>query len=313
MNAASPTAETRAIEVAFGARAAGELHGSGTVGLALPLPALGEISRERLFGAARPAGESHGVRLFASEDFLVGWTTEPIGACPRLSAEKLYRRVIAAAGTHRLCRIWNYVPGINAAERGLETYRAFSAGRSAAFEEAYGPDFARRLPAASGVGCSGGVLSAVFAASDREPRHFENPEQVPAYRYPPEHGPKPPSFARATVVAGARRTWAFISGTAAIKGHVSVAAGDFGAQLRCTLDNLRLISGAAGLGSSLELPGGAERHFKVYVRRAGDFARARAELERGLLRPGDRVIWLQAELCRAELEIEIEATLIGAR
>ncbi len=154
----------------------------------------------------------------------------------------------------------------------------------------------------------------------------ENPEQVPAYEYPEDYGPKSPSFSRAMQVVADGRRWTFVSGTAAIKGHLSMAAGDLAGQIDCTLDNLRLISAACGLGETLGAGGatgaedgrvtngrGVERHFKVYLRHARDLAAARARLEapggRGLFVAGDRVTWLRSDICRAELLIEIEATV----
>jgi enamine deaminase RidA (YjgF/YER057c/UK114 family) len=104
----------------------------------------------------------------------------------------------------------------------------------------------------------------------------------------------------------------FISGTAAIKGHASVAPDRLQDQITCTLDNLRLISRAAGLGDRLGAGSGATRHFKVYLRHPSDLAAAQAALAGSLLGPEDRVVWLQADLCRLELAIEIEATVIGA-
>jgi chorismate lyase/3-hydroxybenzoate synthase len=83
------------------------------------------------------------------------------------------------------------------------------------------------------------------------------------------------------------------------------------AQLDCTLDNLRLISSAAGLGEDLGVGRKLQRHFKVYVRHAGDLPAVQARLERSLLKPADSVIYLQADICRAELILEIEATLLG--
>jgi hypothetical protein len=136
----------------------------------------------------------------------------------------------------------------------------------------------------------------------------ENPAQVPAYLYPSEHGPRAPSFARATVAADGRAV--FISGTAAIKGHASVAPGETLPQLDCTLDNLAALSRAIGLGDTLGAGAGFARHFKIYLRHAEDFSSAAARLDDALLRRGDSVTWLHADICRAELTIEIEATLM---
>jgi chorismate lyase/3-hydroxybenzoate synthase len=308
---ASPRpASARPWAVEFVGGSAAEVSAAG---LRLPLERLGGEGAERIFGRVRPAGASAGFQLADALDLRLGWSLEPAGADLAASAAALYRRLVAASAGWHLARIWNYVPDINALRGGLENYRAFSAGRALAFEEAFGREFAARLPAASAVGCGGSALACVFAATRAAPRHCENPEQVPAYRYPPEHGPRPPSFTRATLGRWGGRALAFISGTAAIKGHRSVGLGSLAAQLDCTLDNLRLISEAAGLGPDLLADAGAERHFKVYLRRERDRPAAAARLEGALLRPGDRAIFLRADLCRAELDVEIEATLLGGR
>jgi enamine deaminase RidA (YjgF/YER057c/UK114 family) len=305
--------ETRAgllpLEVEFGAQAA--TIGEDEPRLRLPLAWLDGAATECLFAAVRPAGERAGFRLFAAEGLEIGWSLQPVGADLAAAGRELYRRLFLAAAGRPLCRIWNYVPQINRLRDGLENYRAFNAGRAGAFQAAFGADHAPALPSASAVGARGDVLAAVFVTAEQTPRHLENPEQLPAYRYPSEHGPCPPSFARATVAAWGRKPLIFVSGTAAIKGHATVAAGSFEAQTSCTLDNLRLISRAAGLGSDLGASRGFERHFKVYLRHAADLPAAKARLSAELLGPGDRVVWLETDLCRAELDLEIEVTLIG--
>ncbi|MGH7955465.1 MAG: hypothetical protein ACREH8_00455, partial [Opitutaceae bacterium] len=208
-----------------------------------------------------------------------------------------------------LYRVWNYVPEINAHPNGLENYRAFCQGRSLAFEATLGGEFQPQLPAASTVGCHGANLKMIFVAGEAEPVHFENPEQVPAYLYPVEHGPRPPSFARATVARDGGQTWTFISGTSAIKGHETVAPGALDAQLDCTLDNLKLMSRKAGLGNDLGADQVSHRQFKVYLREARDYAAVRSRLERSLFRSKDVITYLHAEICRAALNIEIEATV----
>jgi chorismate lyase/3-hydroxybenzoate synthase len=278
--------------------------------LRIEAPWLAGETTEEIFPAVAPAGMRDGVGLFRARGFVVGHAREPfVPAELPARSEALYRRILAAASGLHLCRIWNYVPQINARTGGREHYQAFCQGRSLAFEQALGGGFQPSLPAASAVGATGDCLEAVFAASEAAPRHFENPEQVPAYLYPPEHGPRSPSFARATAVRAGRAAWVFISGTAAIKGHQTVAPGELGPQLDCTLDNLRLIGRAAGLGNTLGAGRVARRHFKVYLRHASDLAATQARLRRELLAPGDRVTYLHAEICRAALAVEIEATI----
>ncbi|MBL9209768.1 MAG: hypothetical protein JNL92_04830 [Opitutaceae bacterium] len=265
---------------------------------------------EILFPEAIELPAVAGVRLFQSRGVLVGYASETIVPGELATqAEALYRRLLTARGGRHLYRIWNYVPQINAFTAAVENYQAFCIGRARAFEQALGAQFEHHLPAASAVGCAGDRLDAIFVAGTSEPRHLENPTQVPAYRYPIEHGPRAPSFARATVAHNGESRVIFVSGTSAIKGHRTVAPGTLDAQIDCTLDNLRLISHQAGLGDNLGAGQMSQRHFKVYLRRASDLDAVRARLEPGLLQPGDLFTYLQSDICRVALNIEIEATL----
>jgi chorismate lyase / 3-hydroxybenzoate synthase len=274
-------------------------------------PWLGGAHTEQMFEGAVSLGSEQGVQLFRHGRWLLGHAQEPFVA-PELAArsESLYRRVLAVTRGRHLYRIWNYVPEINAETGRLENYRAFCQGRSLAFEGMLGGEFQARLPAAAAVGCTGNRNELIFVAGDVLPTHFENPEQIPAYHYPLEHGPRSPSFARATVARDGARTWTFISGTSAIKGHETIAPGALDAQLECTLDNLRLIAMKSGLGDDLGAGCASRRYFKVYLRHANAFPIARTRLERSLVRPEDSVTYLQADICRAALEVEIEATLV---
>jgi chorismate lyase / 3-hydroxybenzoate synthase len=279
--------------------------------LHIDAPWLGGTPFEELFPYATPAPAERGIKLYRSGGILVGYTSAPFVA-PELATttQDLYQRVLAACGSRHLFRIWNYIPRINETVSGLENYRAFCRGRSLAFESCLGGKFQPLLPAASAVGTRGENLEVIFVAGETSPRHFENPEQIPAYRYPPEHGPRAPSFARATAARDGSRPFTFISGTAAIKGHQTVAPGTLEAQLDCTLDNLRLISRVVGRGDHLGASHSVQRHFKIYLRHAADLAAVRTRLEGSLLKPSDTVTYLQAEICRAALNVEIEATLI---
>jgi enamine deaminase RidA (YjgF/YER057c/UK114 family) len=151
-----------------------------------------------------------------------------------------------------------------------------------------------------------------FAACPGLPRHVENPLQVAAYDYPGAYGPRAPSFARATVVAGPASATVFISGTAAIRGHATIAPESTRLQLECTLENLHGIAAACGLGSAMGAGPGATRHFKVYVRHAAEQPMVAAILQERLLLDTDHVSYLQADICRSSLLVEIEATLFGA-
>lgn len=268
---------------------------------------------DELFSRSKASENSHGFALFESGGILFGYGSVRFeGGHLAEAARDLYHRMLRATRGLHLYRIWNYVPRINETEVGLENYRAFCQGRSLAFEEFFGTEFVRELSAASAVGCRGDSIQLVFAAGLSRGRHFENPAQVPAYRYPSEHGPRSPSFARATIATGDGRRYVFVSGTAAIKGHGTVAPGEIIGQMDCTLHNLHLISREIGLGDNLGAEGGWERHFKIYLRHPRDLGYARMRLEPDWIRPEDKATYLQADICRSALQIEIEATLVRA-
>jgi chorismate lyase / 3-hydroxybenzoate synthase len=299
--------------VEFGGSSTLELPAEQGPGLVLPLPLLGGQSRELILPGGGVRRDRDGIRLIDSENFRIGWVAEAVKDERALAAQtqSLYGRMLAAAKGRHLYRIWNYVPHINTLTDGFENYQAFCQGRSLAFEAAVGASFQQVLPAASAVGTDDHFLSLIFICGPEVPRHIENPEQIPAYRYPVEHGPRAPCFSRATVAKIAGRTFTFISGTSAIKGHVTVAPGAMLDQLDCTLDNLRLVSREAGIGEDLGANRMQTRHFKIYLRHASDFAAARKRLEQNLLRPTDRVTYLRSDICRTSLSLEIEATLVG--
>ncbi len=136
---------------------------------------------------------------------------------------------------------------------------------------------------------------------------IENPRQTSAYRYPPKFGLHSPSFSRACVLSESEGTNLFVSGTASIVGHETLHRGDVSAQTRETLANL---------GALLEEANrvvGARRYsldglkFKVYVRRPRDLEAIQEALSASL-RPAAPILYLQADVCREELLMEIEAT-----
>jgi chorismate lyase/3-hydroxybenzoate synthase len=292
------------------------LSAQGAASLPVGLPVLGGEATEAISSSAVPAALVGECLLCRADGWLWGSATAQAEAGRNLDdvAQILYRAILRAARGRHLCRIWNYVPGINQPTPGFsDRYHAFCHGRSLAFEEEFGGAFTRQLPAASAVGTDSDRLSVVFVASTPSPRHCENPHQTPAYEYPPTFGPRTPSFARATIVPGAKQSDVFISGTSAILGHATVAPDDTSAQLACTLDNLRTISQVCGLGVALGANRSGTRHIKIYLRHADDYPAVAVALETQLLRPGDHVSFLRADICRAELNVEIEVTVRGTQ
>ncbi|MGH8018024.1 MAG: hypothetical protein ACREIA_06990 [Opitutaceae bacterium] len=283
----------------------------------LGVPVLHGPPFEVVFPDAEAIGGGSGLfRLWKSSNYLIGCASAPLtGAITgELAAGGIYDNLLRLVGSeHHLCRIWNYVPGINTpCSDGMEVYQSFCRGRSLAFEAAWGREFKTRLPAASAVGSQGDELIVLFAASTGRARHFENPHQVPAYDYPCQYGPRPPSFARATVceTRPASRD-VFVSGTSSVRGHESIAMGDILSQTRCTLENLRDISRACDLGDHCGLDRAEAAFVKVYLRHAGDFGAVETALRGAFSAENLNLHIVHADVCRSNLDIEIEVTARG--
>jgi len=273
------------------------------------LPLLGGVETQEILAEPGAAFTREGWQLFESNGEVAGFAVADAQADLESAAQELYRQLFAVTSGLSLYRVWNYVPQINAVADGLENYRRFCRGRSLAFEAEFGHTFQRQLPAASAVGAPVGPLAMAFVAGRETVRHVENPQQVPAFAYPPAYGPRPPSFARATVVDREQGRRIYISGTAAIRGHATVSATDLTGQLSCTHENLQIIAQAAGAGLQLGAAQDWQRSFHAYIRHPNDLAAVRAFLQREMLGGDDTITYLQADLCRAELLVEIEAVL----
>ena len=255
----------------------------------------------------------HGVDLLESDGMVIGQVqVKADSSSLEEAAYDAYSNILRAVGDRWLCRIWNYVPQINRVDPGrLENYRLFCSGRSRAFEDFYGPDDPDHIPAASGTGTGSGNLTVVFAATESRVESWENPEQLPAYNYPKKYGPRAPSFARASRFTDPKGVeWVFVSGTAAIKGSDTIHPGDFRRQLPVTLDNIDLILRRCGLRLA-DCPSGRRRHFKAFLRDRGHLNELRQAM-RAIMRSPDTLTIVEADICRSELEVEIELTVFPA-
>ena len=279
------------------------------VAVHMPVLAGSEALLEHWSSAAQVRyGHCGAVRLAHTTDLTFGAieAEEPPDGAQRTGLETatewVYRQVHAAleaSGHAHLVRVWNYLPRINLETHGLERYRQFNIARQRALI-ASGRPVGGEVPAASALGSADGPLVVYFLAARRAPRCLENPRQVSAYHYPREYGERSPSFSRATLIEHAGRETLFISGTASIVGHRTLHAGDAAAQTRETLANIEALLG--------ELPGFTLQHliYKIYVRHRPDLQTIRREVD-AALGSGPARVYLQADVCRADLDVEIEA------
>ncbi|ROR83485.1 chorismatase, FkbO/Hyg5 family [Plantibacter flavus] len=212
-----------------------------------------------------------------------------------------YAQGIALAdelGYANIFRMWNMIGHINETNQdGLEVYRDFCVGRAEAFDVRKMID---GVPSATGIGSRGDGISFYFLAT-RSGRitNLENPNQVPAFEYPDDYGPRPPSFARASTIDGADKL--FISGTASILGHRTMHVGNIEKQLETTRDNLQALLRA----SEDDERGWQLEHVKVYVRHSRDLETVRRFVEQNLPTPTPPV-YMNVAICRSDLLVEIE-------
>ncbi len=187
----------------------------------------------------------------------------------------------------------------------MEIYRLFCKGRSLAFEERFHESATSQMCAASAVGVGCDQLIVIFAAGNTPAVHLENPEQIPAYQYPRDYGPRPPSFSRGTFVKN-DPSLLFLAGTASIKGHESIHAGDSRQQTMTTLENMSLVLAGAGIGPRSRPVSAAG---KIYLRNRGDAEWVLHVVEEHFPFLQGNTVCIEAAICRKELDVEIEATL----
>jgi len=256
-----------------------------------------------------------GISTAVNGEYLIGSIS--LDEKPGLSLDAIayrgYREILGRLqdwGYPYLWRVWNYFPGINEDQDGLERYRRFCVGRYQALSETlYGFPFS--LPAATAVGTQAGPLQVMFLAGTRPATHIGNPRQVNAYEYPSEYGPRSPSFARATLLQSDQDNLLFIAGTASIVGHTSRHAGRPDEQTRESVHNLQaVLKQAASMAGADTFGMTGHAMYKVYVRDCRDLGAIRSMLERSPL-PFHHPLFLQGDLCRKELLVEIEGLILA--
>ncbi len=211
---------------------------------------------------------------------------------------------------YRPFRIWHYISGLNEPNAaGLEVYRDFCIGRARVLE---GLGITHDMPAATVIGARGdGIVCYLLAHRSGTQVNLENPRQVPAYHYPRQYGLKSPNFARATHLTTESTEHLFVSGTASILGHQTKHSGDVAAQCRLALENVAHVIGNGNLFAH-DLAGGHAltdlASVKVYVRHRADIPVVREICEAALAATAE-VAYLNADICRADLLVELEGVV----
>lgn len=255
-------------------------------------------------GAARHLSEG-ALRWAEDDDYTFGMleldedSHGGLSSTAQVAYSLLSAHLAASAMPHPL-RIWNYLDAINLGDGDDERYRQFCSGRALGMRDG----FATGYPAATAIGVRDGrrVLQIYWLTGRQAGTSVENPRQMNAWRYPRQYGPDAPNFARA-MRAPSRAAQVYISGTAAIVGHVSRHVDDFAGQVRETIANLESVLTAADVDAEKRF--GPQTMLKAYVRRDEDLALARRLLEDSPTARSPTLLLL-GDICRSELLIEID-------
>lgn len=255
------------------------------------------------------SGVNGNCRWRCSQDYLFVAIDLACGASDDIEkvSEQAYQSVlqtIQASDHNKLLRFWNIIPRINVGNGDDENYKRFCSGRLSAFNQFGVTD--TDYPAASAVGHYGDGITVYAIATKLDPMHIGNPRQVDAFEYPRQYGPSSPSFARATCLSipdsKSQRIF-FISGTASILGHDTVHIDDLAGQLHTTNDNILYLLKEAGLKREEILS------LRVYLRHPEDAELTRKTVESWY--PNAQVIITHADICRANLLVEIECFCVS--
>jgi len=283
--------------------------------VSLNLPQLGKPPLVEVWTSPLPVTyqQAGGIHCAMNGEVLFGalQLAEPPGVSLDTVTSRAYQNLLTQAralGYPHLLRVWNYFPSINSESDGIERYQRFCAGRYQALSEGL-EGFPRTLPAGTAVGTLSGPFTIHFLAARQPGAHIENPRQVSAYEYPPVYGLCSPSFSRATLRPSLSGAQLLIAGTASIVGHASEHVGSTYRQTLEILHNLNVL-----LARTEQLHGTDRRQwlgrtlFKVYFRHPEHVVTIR-KMVQTLLPSHAQVLYLQGEMCRRELLVEIEAVL----
>ena len=216
-----------------------------------------------------------------------------------------------------ITRQWNYIEGIVSNKEDHQNYQVFNDARSQFYQDHFTEN---GYPAATGIGMmAGGILIDYIAIKGNNVTNIpiDNPVQIPAHKYhqdclmglPTGDKKTTPKFERGRYVSLQGEEIVFVSGTAAITGEKTANPGDVEQQTRLTIDNIDSLVSKDNLSKNISIPGDLKYNYlRIYVKERSDFKKVREICEK---RYGNvPMVWLQANICRDDLTVEIEGTLL---
>ena len=232
-------------------------------------------------------------------------------------SEEIFQRVRAILSAEGLAandivRQWNFIEHITSCSEQGQNYQQFNDARSRFYS---GAEWSNGYPAATGIGAEGGGVVILFVAvrhSSNISRAVDNPLQISAHAYSQQvliegrdQHKTTPKFERARWVGSTPKDMIYISGTAAIRGEESLQA-DAAEQIAMTMDNIaHLVSTENQSRHNVPQPKARQYEIlRVYVKREESWREIANWINNNC--PCHNVAFLKADICRAELLVEVE-------
>jgi len=220
---------------------------------------------------------------------------------------------------NNIIRQWNFIGSILEFKNDNQNYQIFNKVRSDNYLKYR---TVHSFPAATGVGMKfGGVFLDFFAVkSDNNLKliAIDNPDQIRPYDYSqkvlkgqPAEGEKinqPPQFERAVYLVNNTGSALYVSGTASIIGQDTIGIGDIVRQTEITIENIGKLSDSERIG---HLTGNKDFCsanlilLRVYIKNQSDFAKVKSICLEHF--PDIPIVFIEADICRDNLLVEIEA------
>ncbi|MCJ7448416.1 MAG: hypothetical protein MUO72_12065 [Bacteroidales bacterium] len=220
---------------------------------------------------------------------------------------------------NHIVRQWNYVGDILKVKDGYQNYQIFNEVRSEYYHHHRN---VKGYPAATGIGIKhGGVIldfCALSPAGSATIKSVNNPNQVNAYDYGQQvlmgmsgkgkTVKHPPQFERGLLLINNRDATLYISGTAAIIGQETIGKNDVEKQTIVTIENIKKLSDTERISQLMLSPVLFNEKYsllRIYIKRQNDFNLVRQICSEHF--PQIPAIYLEADICRNDLLVEIEA------
>jgi len=213
-----------------------------------------------------------------------------------------------------IVRQWNFIPGITMFENDFQHYQQFNDIRALFYEKT---KWNKGYPSATGIGTKNApLLVDVIAMKGHNGEiPIRNSKQIDAHIYSDEvllgaedqalKQRYTPKFERAKLIIENTKALVFVSGTAAIIGEESLGQNNVKDQTNITIDHINNLVTKEVL-NSIEFKSKAQfESIRVYVKHISDYEVVKQVCEKRL--PNVNVVYVEADVCRDELLVEIEA------